>query len=193
MEFLVHKDFACHYVASFDSVFNAANGHAKTFRLEDTTTGAFRLLVQWLYTQKLHLVQLREDEIIEDAITNDENLCLVELWVLARNLGLPKLQNLIIYSFECIGGKHGFVPDNCIPYVYSNTEPGSPLRKYFIDCCTFIIDRSTFQKAPQNFPNEMLLELADRTIALLEHEGYKHEKKDFGWTNIQLAEYYVPV
>lgn len=164
-----------------------------SYRLGNVSEGAFRLLVRWLYSQDIQLIQLRDDEVKEDDTTNNENMCLVQLWIFAESLKLPKLQNLIIDTLECIGGKHAFVPDNVIPYVYKNTKPGSALREYFIDCCTFIIDRSAFQKAPQNFPKEMLLELADRTISLLEDEGYKHKKKDFGWANIKLEKYYVSV
>lgn len=57
MEFMVHKEFACYYSPVFDAAFNSnfIEGQSQIYILDDTTEGAFRLLIQWIYGQKLHI------------------------------------------------------------------------------------------------------------------------------------------
>lgn len=68
-------------------------GTDSNLRIEDTSPGAFRLFVQWLYSQKLVLCQLADTDELEvmdvDAAAEDMNLA--ELCVLADKLAIPKL------------------------------------------------------------------------------------------------------
>jgi hypothetical protein len=52
--FIVHKNLICHHSPFFEAVFNSSmkEGQTQTMTLEDVESGAFGLLVNWLYTQK---------------------------------------------------------------------------------------------------------------------------------------------
>jgi hypothetical protein len=86
--FTIHKESACHYSPPLNAAFNSAfiEGQTQTYRLENTSESVVRMLIQWLYTQKLDIVQLRNaslqpeddnftDQSIQEA--DNENLCLV--------------------------------------------------------------------------------------------------------------------
>lgn len=66
-KFVVHNELACHYTpvlkAAFES--NFIEGQTQTYKLQDTTKGAVRLLVQWLYPQKLDTIELTESHITD--------------------------------------------------------------------------------------------------------------------------------
>jgi hypothetical protein len=53
----VHKEFACFASPVFDAAFNSnfIEGQTQTYKLDDTTSRAFRLLTQWLYFEKLKI------------------------------------------------------------------------------------------------------------------------------------------
>jgi hypothetical protein len=115
--------------AAFNS--NFVEGKTQTYRIEDTTEEAFRLVVQWLYSQKLVLLQhtpnhpLLEDVTHLSGMAEDESL--VELWVLAAKLKTPKLQNAAIDSMEWIRIRTGKIPSsyiiNCATNVLQQTAP----------------------------------------------------------------------
>jgi hypothetical protein len=54
---MVHKEHACRYSPVLDKAFNSTfeEGQAQTYTMDDTTIGAFRMFVQWVYTQKLNV------------------------------------------------------------------------------------------------------------------------------------------
>jgi hypothetical protein len=51
------SEFACHYSPVLNAAFNSSflEGQTQTYRLEDIGLSAFRLLVQWLYSQNIDL------------------------------------------------------------------------------------------------------------------------------------------
>jgi hypothetical protein len=81
-------------------------GKTQIYRIEDSTEEAFRLVVQWLYSQKLVLLQRTPGYPSLEGVTQlsgmAEDESLVELWVLADRLKIPKLQNAAIDSMEQI-------------------------------------------------------------------------------------------
>lgn len=88
---------------------------------------------------KVDIVQLRnaylqpgDDNLTEQSVQedNDEILSLAQLWVLADQLLIPKLQNLILRMFEEISIKLQVVHVNCLSYVYENTSKDSKIRLY---------------------------------------------------------------
>ena len=50
-------EFVCYYSPALRAAFNSSfvEGQTQTYRLEDISTNAFRLFVQWLYSQKIDL------------------------------------------------------------------------------------------------------------------------------------------
>jgi len=107
---------------AFNSEF--VEGQTQTYRLEDTIEQAFRLLVQWLYSQKfeLPLGEYKDNDQIIDpevmrALMAEEN-SLAELWVLADKLCIPALQNLVIDTIHMICSVRDRVPVSTYRYIY---------------------------------------------------------------------------
>jgi hypothetical protein len=186
--FLVHKDFVCFYSAVLKAAFSSEyiEGKTQTYRLEDTTEDAVRLLVHWLYTQKLDIHQLDELKDLGD-IAKKEEKSLVELCVRADRLFIRKLQNDVICLMEELQVRTEKIPTSTFPFVWENTQTTSPLRRYLLDGCIFDLDQSWFQWSPDHFPKEMLLELATDLLAMhINGTEYKrHKARD-------MAEYKVP-
>jgi hypothetical protein len=86
----VHKDFACHHSSVFHAAFTTNNfleGQTQTYVLQNTTEPVVRLLVHWMYTEQLDISES------ESAKPNSsEDLSLVQLWILADKLLIPRLQ-----------------------------------------------------------------------------------------------------
>ena len=63
-KFVVRREFACYHSKVLNTAFNSnfIEGQTQTYRLEDTTPGTFKLLVQWLYMQKLKISQFTSPE-----------------------------------------------------------------------------------------------------------------------------------
>jgi len=160
-KFIVQKEFACYYSPVLRAAFNSEfiEGQTQTYRLEETTEGTFRFLMQWLYTQRLELVQLRKEEVpIDDAYIEDGNL--FGLWVLADNLGMEKLQNQAIKSIEEVGIKTKSHATTHIRYIYENTAASSPLRRFMVDRCSSFLDVKEFANWPKNYyPYEFLMDM----------------------------------
>ena len=80
-KFIVHKEFACHYFPVLKAAFNSEfiEGQTQTYVLEEVTEPVARLLVDWLYTQKLDICRYENDH----PKRVEEGLSLCRLWVLA--------------------------------------------------------------------------------------------------------------
>jgi hypothetical protein len=95
-----------------------------------------------------HLSEMVEDE------------SLVELWVLADKLKVPKLQNAAIDSMERIRLLSGKIPSSYIlNYAYQCTTENSPLRKYVLAVCA-LVGNEQFSMFAMDFSHELLIELA---------------------------------
>lgn len=87
--FLIHKEVACKspVIAKFLEETLAQD----LYHFQNSSERVVRLLVQYLYSQKLVLKQLRPDcdtEITNESI-EEEDLALIKLWVLAEKLEIP--------------------------------------------------------------------------------------------------------
>lgn len=86
--FFIHKNFITHYSPYFNAAFNGsfAEGQSQQLDLEDTEPHVFGTFVNWLYSQD---IENAEGEVPDDST-------LVNLWLLADRLLVPKLQNHVI-------------------------------------------------------------------------------------------------
>lgn len=114
------------------------------------------MLVHWFYAQDLTILD-REDWGLHE--TDEENLALIQLWILAEKLLIPQLQNLVLRAMNKTQGVAGVSSRN-IRYVYDHTDKGSLLRKYIVHRCACFVDPERYEEESQSFPQEMLLELA---------------------------------
>jgi hypothetical protein len=162
--FTVHKEFACHYSPVLKAAFNSnfIEGQTQTYRLQETTERAVRLLVQWLYTQKLDTFVPKTGEGGQNnygVLKSSQNLALVELWVLAEKLLIPALQNVVVREIEEHRSCSHKINTLCLHYVYEKTKRGSLLRRLMVDMCFSHLKVPSYMKHPERYPQEMLIEL----------------------------------
>jgi hypothetical protein len=202
--FLVHKEFACHASPVFDAAFNSnfIEGQTQTYKLDDTTPRAFRLLTQWIYLQKLTMSQLKggvenwnpeESSKDERRAIAHEFMTLVELWVLADKLRIPRLQNLVIDTIHAIEEKTLFAPSPLsLRYIYENTAPGSQLRLFAVEISISGLQPKDFidKRVAKDMPHQMLLDFAAHTSQKLEELETMHKCNS---PPHDLSAYHVPV
>ena len=82
------------------------------------------------------------------------------LWVLADKLLIPCLQNYAIDAIEEYRKTTGNIATYAIPYIYENTSKNSPLRRFFVETCTWYLRGTCYKEWPNDFPKEMLLDLS---------------------------------
>jgi hypothetical protein len=151
-KFLVHKAFAIHYSTALKTAFEDPaflESETQIYRLKYTTEGAFILLVQWLYTQK---IECNEEE---------ETATFAKLWLLAKDLLIRPLQNDAIDHLEKLRLARGEgIPASELAFIYANTADDSPLRKYVVDDYVMNIDAEFLTKSSEDIPKAMLLGIA---------------------------------
>lgn len=167
--YIVHKEFACYYSPLLDAAFNGTLDIAKTqtFTIGDGTTfDAFHLLLQWLYRQAIHLTSLAKDLEKQSpskraefcaAIAADEAR-VIELWILASKLHMPRLQNLAMDKLVELYEAFPYTAPS-VDYVYANTAAGSVLRRFFVKKLAYSNDDSIFMLCPEVLPHEFLIDL----------------------------------
>lgn len=163
--------------AAFNSSF--VEGQTQTYRLEDIGSDAFRLLVQWLYSQKID-VELEDDSVAghkdgetaakevevtpePEAAWASQDLGLVQLWVTADRLLIPRLQNAVMLTLDDLWNnpedeRHSTT--GCLSYVYEHTSIGSPLRSMVVDQFAYVAVPRRISEHPDDLPREMLVDLA---------------------------------
>ncbi|TVY32908.1 hypothetical protein LOCC1_G007719 [Lachnellula occidentalis] len=155
--FIVHKEIACYHSPVLNAAFNSdfIEGQTQTYTLDDISEGAFKLLVQWLYSQKLVLPR--------PPMANE--LCilytdLVMLWVLADKLDIPSLQNLVLEKIEQISDESVSIPYESFDYIYRNTSKGSQLRRFLVEMVSMQCHENIFDDEDEHhIPRRMLLDL----------------------------------
>lgn len=186
-KFIVHKEHTCYHSPVLDAAFNGdfIEGQTQTYRVEDTSTGAFRLFVQWLYRQELDLFQLRGSPVELDGNSDDcftEDMALAELWVRADKMAVPALQNLVVSEIIAIREKTNAVAVTTLHYIYRRTAIDSPLRSLMVSEVAHCYQNShpQFSMNVSFFPKEFLIDLAQYTTALLSKDDeYKANASDF--------------
>jgi BTB/POZ domain len=149
--------------AAFNNDFEEAR--TQTYRIENIRPGAFRILVRWLYSQKLSAPPTASSN-DEKEIEKLEDLDLIQLWVVADRLLIRPLQNCIIKTLSTLWGwrKPRYPTIDWIPYAYENTILGSPLRKLAVDLAIWglfneDINEKNEEKFRQKLPPELLFDV----------------------------------
>ncbi|KAN0103400.1 hypothetical protein V8E51_011713 [Hyaloscypha variabilis] len=183
-KFTVHKESATFYSPVLKAAFD--NG-TRTYRLEDVRPDTFRLFIQWLYSGEFTSIQeadlATEDINSEKAVRivkhcEDRDLDMVQLWLLAEKLKIPRLQNDVMHRFwehfENQDEKHDgkFWSTKWISYVYEEgrTTPDSPLRHLAVDFVLYEVYVNWPPEHPEHFPHQMLLELTAQ-VGLIPVDG----------------------
>jgi hypothetical protein len=171
--FTVHKEVACYHSKVLNAAFNGqfAEGQTQSYRLEDTTEHAFRLLMQWMYSQKL-VISAQRNPVSEDlGIWGKESHDLAMLWVLADKLGMPSLQNVALKAIDEISNKYQLIATHTFFYIENNTAADSPLRRYTVANCASYLHE---EFATAEIPYQLLREFG---LYMLRRESGLEEKK----------------
>ncbi|CZT09875.1 uncharacterized protein RCO7_15045 [Rhynchosporium graminicola] len=172
-EFIVHKEFACHYCQVLESAFNSIliEGQTQIYRFPEISGPVIQKLVQWFYSQDIVIRSLEEQ-----VYKNSETRALIELWVLAAKLILQPLQNLVLRKLDLVRAY----------FAYENTAKGSLLRLFLVHRAAGMT-RSYIDENPQRFSREMLVEMV---VAMgNEHDlGDNHFGRESKWAQYEVSD-----
>ncbi|RDL36028.1 uncharacterized protein BP5553_06640 [Venustampulla echinocandica] len=172
--FLVHKQFICFYSSYFNAAFNGEfqEGQTQTLELENVFPSLFAIFVNWIYTQK----------IVADDNYAPTLFSLIQLWILADRLLVPKLQNKILGQLEIRRADNVPFSGETLASFYNHTVTGSPLRRYLAAWCSNGIECKI--KLADGYPQELLIDIFNWNLEHNNtHPGYFTDKqiKDLFW------------
>ncbi|CZR51115.1 uncharacterized protein PAC_00990 [Phialocephala subalpina] len=181
--FMVHEEVACLY----SPVIAKAVLESENNNLEFNTRAppqVVRRFVQWLYTQNLVLHFYHEDPCDKycRGLRHGELLDLVGLWITAKELKIPSLQDQIIRAFDVLYQEHGCsIFFEYIPKLYERTRPKCALRKYFVALCArgFHRYRHVFDEDMYTLPNQFVIEIADHACTKLSDAQKSYNLSDY--------------
>ncbi|KAE8446864.1 hypothetical protein EG329_011495 [Mollisiaceae sp. DMI_Dod_QoI] len=171
----VHKEVVCHYSPVLATFF--ANNPTKSYTF-NSTKRALKLLVQWLYSQNLFVDRLHEDRVWLWC-PGDEDLALIELWVMAEGLEIPNLQNLVIKVIDDIYQVCHYFPGGCIGSAYEATSRGSKLREYLVALYVKSSWLDCIIEEDEELPQEFLIELAQYLSNKLHDDQKAYDISEF--------------
>ncbi|KAK0099688.1 hypothetical protein ONS96_008185 [Cadophora gregata f. sp. sojae] len=153
-KFLVHKE-----------------SQTQTFRMRDVPTKIFRMLLKWFYTQRIEKLDLADiDDSTRGELAEEHNLNLVHLWVIADELLIHRLQNMVITAIEDFRKSNSSLKTTkWFPFVYQNTLDNSPLRHLVVDTCLYEYNFQNdegphlVEQRPDDFPQQLLLDVFKET------------------------------
>ena len=158
-KFTVHKKFACEASPVLNPAFNSsfAEGQTQEYALTETTEGAVSLFTEWMYTGNIVLV-LPQDANDPKVPTTQGDL--LELWILADKLLVPRLRNRALLLFEGSRVKHNHIHMAQLMNAWTNTGDGCGLRRYLTNIIVRLLPEEVYKKHQQCFTKDMLLEVA---------------------------------
>lgn len=179
-------EFVCHHSPVLKAAFNSnfMEGETQTYRLDEISSSAFRLLVQWFYNEEFDVFKEEdlncandEDDPEIEKLWADQDINLIQLWIVADKLLIRPLQNAVINVLEEFWEepfvRHGGPSTSWIPYAYEHTTVGSPLRNFATDICAYKISPEGFAAHPDDFPKEVLLDMAmvlSKAVSIWRHD-----------------------
>jgi len=174
-KFFVHKTFVCHYSPVLRAAFNSTflESQTQTYGLDNISREAFQFFAEWLYMQKIDVVQLREeyDRAPENkAEQGKEEFALHELWVFGDKFSIPALQNLAMKAINDISNKWNMISTEYMQYVWANTQVDSPLRRYYMKRCVYSLGENFVKEEPSSFTLEILVDLTSYLMSLRTRE-----------------------
>jgi len=136
----------------------------------------FGLLIQWMYNGSL--LNKKLDPAYQHR--------LMALWVLAKRLEMPTLQNAAIAMLEERRQMENAIQDKTFAYVYSNTVKGDALRLYLVDTCCRSTSMFPPEAVEERFPKEMVDEIREAGAIKLEDDDGVGE-------TFEMSKYHVTV
>jgi len=117
-------------------------------RLPDHNDKAFDIIARWLSDGDMSRFEDLEWSL----------LC--EIFVLVDYLGISSLEEPLLEILRSKRRESGKVPVSYVPFVYDNTQCGSPLRRLWVDWVVELQAPEIFESEEWKFPMDFLRELA---------------------------------
>jgi hypothetical protein len=196
----------CEHSPALKAAFNGTivEGTTQTYHFPKyVDAGAFYLLIHWLYTQRLDILDA-------DSFTKHQKYTVgLEHDELRQESGDTRHGSGVIMGFGRTlvdspsstydhGHAGGYArgprrllgaSSNWFHYAYEHSSPGSPLRLFAIDQALY--HYMEFTENPENFPHEMLLELANTVRFSIHHYEDKDGRLGYEWDGYH-SKYLVP-
>jgi hypothetical protein len=159
--YFIYEGLLKHYSSYFRTALKKEweEGATKTIELTDDEPGVFQIFFHWIFTGTLYSELSPGGEIPYDLMQ------LFKLFIFADARGIPELSNATIdgiFQVECQQW-HYDVPS--LQYIYDNTTPKSPLRRYMIDSATETFRFETIHDCLENYPKEFLADVITNIFA----------------------------
>lgn len=167
IKFLIHKRIVCEASPVFEAAFNSSfiEGQAQEYVLADTTEGTFALFTEWIYRGDFN-VSLPNDVInlnLEDLHSN-----LLDLWILADKLLIPRLQNRALQLLDDTRKKFKQIYITKYISVWSNTGDDCVLRRYLLDLLVRWAHSDTFKEQQESLSMDILVDAATLFAEILD-------------------------
>ena len=196
--FVIHKEVVCHYSPVLNACFNSEfiEGQKQTYNVDDIDKNAFRLFMQWLYTQNINLSAHRnifsdfsktrfQPHDCDATTRQSQEFALVQLWVLAEKYMIPTLQNYTIRILYRLGFVCKPLSPEVYLYIYDNTDPQSKLRLLASHQAALNPNDRVFLANPSLYPHEMLIDL------LIKVQQDRRDKLELGLENLEEEQNYL--
>jgi hypothetical protein len=151
--FRVHEKALCHYSGYFAGAMRGKFVEAETKRITLATEDPdiFSMFIYWLYRGRIPPPAEASHHAWETVM---------KLWVFGDVRTVRLLQNDTMDLLLRTAVESNQVPTICIPYIYSNTMPDSPLRRVMIDMVSRCMDKPELSNKTK-WTREPLLDLAN--------------------------------
>lgn len=190
--FTIHREVACR-VPIFLSVLEQdfTKGQTQDYHLGDVSAKLFNLLMQFMYSGSCQICQLHpyweawsEDNKLAVTIVNEEDLSLVELWLLGDRLCYMTLQQWVLATLHSLFERRGEFSFALLFQVYDMTSEGSPLREFFVEQAATYMTAEKMKSERDKLSTDLLMDLVlygfqkygpqeFRKVAELEDEEYR--------------------
>jgi hypothetical protein len=165
--FDVHVELLCDRSPFFNRVFGERYNKPLTedYSLPDDDPNTFTEFVRWVY----------QGTIFQDqAFPSWIQLC--RLWVLARKLEVPRLQNIVMTACKNkLSHEPGVMGRREIKFVYNHTDMNNPLRRMVVDTWVGRMKEDQFESLKTDLPRPFLEDLCS---GLFERVENSHEERD---------------
>lgn len=169
--FILHKQIVCKHSEVFKTAFNSqfVEGTTGVYELDDTSGEAFRMLVEYLYSENItfrchNLEPFRDINKSQDvdhrSVCDKEVMDIVLLYILAERYLVRGIENLIIEQLVHVAIACESFHPACLDIIYKNTESGSVLRRLAVEQVIWREEGvADFVQDYSSFPHEMMLEM----------------------------------
>ena len=170
--FKIHKNFIYYYSPFFDTAFNGktVEGECQGSEFDDTPHEVFGIFVNWLYMQR---IKIDSDE------WSVRCVLLVNVWLLADRVMVPRLQKEALLLLENAGRRDREFPPSQYERIYRKTTQDSPLRKCIVNMWPDRIISNS-----DSYPRELLVDIINRLGPIKrELEAALHDPLGWGFDN----------